>query len=820
MGKASIPDAASFEKLGAFYLGREYDAKADGTTDNLLLYDAKDLTTHAVCVGMTGSGKTGLCISLLEEAAIDGIPAIAIDPKGDLGNLLLTFPDLRAKDFRPWIDEVEAARKGSTPDEYAQATAELWKGGLAKWGEDGARIRRLREAADFAIYTPGSTAGLSLTVLRSFAAPPAALLEDGDALRERIMASVSGLLTLLGIAADPVKSREHILLSTLLQTAWTAGRDLDLPSLIAQVQSPPVDRIGVMDVEAFYPKQDRLDLSMRLNGLVASPGFAAWLEGEPLEIPRMLWTADGRPRITVLSLAHLSDAERMFFVTVLLNEVVAWMRTQAGTPSLRALLYMDEVFGYFPPTANPPSKTPMLTLLKQARAYGLGVVLATQNPVDLDYKGLANTGTWFLGRLQTERDKLRVIDGLEGASTTSGAAFDRQQMERVLSGLKSRVFLMHNVHDDAPMLFHTRWALSYLRGPLTRSQIQTLMADRRAEAAPARETTAPTLKAAPVPTKQHATRPAVPTEAKESFAAVVGDGPSGARLLYRPAVLGTGDLHFANARAGVDLWDTVSYLAPLGDNPPADIWKESERLTDGHMELDDRPIEAGTFTDLPARATNAKSYASWEKAFKTHLYRDGALTLYKCSKLKLTGEPGESEADFRIRVRQAAREKRDGQVDKFRKRYTPKLARLQERIRKAEERVGRETSQYGQQKMQTAISMGATVLGALFGRRVASVGTVGRATTTMRGVGRAAREKDDIARARRDLEALHDQLAALEEEFASETEGLDDPSDAHAHEITEQLIRPRKSDIAIGRVALSWLPWWVDEDGVATPAFR
>ncbi len=819
MGKASIPDAASFEKLGAFYLGRGYDTAAGGTTDELLLYDAKDLTTHAVCVGMTGSGKTGLCISLLEEAAIDGIPAIAIDPKGDLGNLLLTFPDLRPNDFRPWIDEAEAERKGSTPDEYAAATAKLWEEGLAKWGEDGDRIRRLRAAADFAIYTPGSTAGLQLTVLKSFAAPPAALLEDGDALRERVMASVSGLLALMGITADPVKSREHILLSTLLQTAWTAGRDLDLPSLIAQVQAPPVDRIGVMDVEAFYPKEDRLDLSMRLNGLVASPGFAAWLEGEPLDIPRLLWTADGRPRIAVLSVAHLSDAERMFFVTVLLNEVVAWMRTQAGTPSLRALLYMDEVFGYFPPSANPPSKTPMLTLLKQARAYGLGVVLATQNPVDLDYKGLANTGTWFLGRLQTERDKLRVIDGLEGASTTSGAAFDRQEMERILSGLKGRVFLMHNVHDDGPMLFHTRWALSYLRGPLTRNQIQALMADRRPETPTARDTAGQTLRATTARPTQHATRPAVPTEAKESFAAAAGGGPSGARLLYRPAVLGIGDLHFANARAGVDLWETVSYLAPLGDDPPADIWKESERVPHGDVETQDQPASNAAFAELPARATNPKSYGSWEKAFKTHLYRDGALTLYKCRKLKLTSEPGESDADFRVRVRQAAREKRDEQIEKLRKRYTPKLARLQERIRKAEERVGRERSQYDQQKMQTAISMGATVLGALFGRRVASVGTVGRATTTMRGVGRAAREKDDIARARRDLEALHEQLAGLEQEFAGETEALDDPS-ADDYEITEQLIRPRKSDIAVGRVALTWLPWWVDQNGVATPAFR
>ncbi len=392
-------------------------------------------------------------------------------------------------------------------------------------------------------------------------------------------------------------------------------------------------------------------------------------------------------------------------------------------------------------------------------------------------------------------------------------------MDRTLAGLKGRVFLMHNVHDDAPMLFHTRWALSYLRGPLTRKQIQTLMADRRAEAA-----TAPPV-AEPLPTtaarpKPATARPALPVEAKESFAAVAGSDPSGARLLYRPAVLGTGDLHFANAKAGIDRWETVSYLALLGDDPPADIWKESERVPHGEVETESEPAGDAAFAELPARATNAKSYGSWEKAFKTHLYRDGTLTLYKCSDLKLTSEPGESEADFRVRIRQAAREKRDEQVEKLRKRYTPKLAQLQERIRKAEERVGREESQYDQQKMQTAISMGATVLGALFGRRVASVGTVGRATTAMRGVGRAAREKDDIARAKRDLEALHEQLAALEEEFRGETDALDDPSDTDAHDVTEQLIRPRKSDITVGRVALTWLPWWIDQNGVATPAFR
>ena len=469
----------TFEKLGSFYLGRRFDDAEEVITPDLVMYDAKDLTTHAVCVGMTGSGKTGLCVSLLEEAAIDGIPAIVIDPKGDMGNLLLNFPGLSAADFRPWVDQSEAARKGMSTDEYASAVADSWKQGLGEWGQDKARVKRLRDSADFVIYTPGSSAGVPLNILGSFAAPEPSAMEDLDVLRERVSATVSGLLALVDVDADPVLSREHILLSNLFELAWSEGRNLDMASLIAEVQSPPIEKVGVMDLETFYPHKDRFELSMRLNNLLASPGFAGWMEGEPLAIQRLLWTEDGKPRISILSIAHLSDSERMFFVTILLNEVISWMRSQAGTPSLRALLYMDEVFGYFPPTANPPSKTPMLTLLKQARAFGVGVVLATQNPVDLDYKGLSNAGTWFLGRLQTERDKARVMDGLEGVSASSGAPFDRQKLERTLSGMKSRVFLMHNVHEEEPVLFHTRWAMSYLRGPLTRSQIQTLMSARK-----------------------------------------------------------------------------------------------------------------------------------------------------------------------------------------------------------------------------------------------------------------------------------------------------------------------------------------------------
>ncbi|HUQ42293.1 MAG TPA: hypothetical protein VM052_07310 [Candidatus Limnocylindrales bacterium] len=485
------PAPGDYEKLGAFYLGRPYDAKAKAPLPGLVLYDSKDLVTHAVCVGMTGSGKTGLCIGLIEEAALDGVPTIAIDPKGDLTNMLLTFPELRPDDFRPWINEEDAAKKGVTPDAYAAHQAEAWKKGLASWGEDGERIKRLRDSAEFAIYTPGSTAGIPVSILASFAAPPQAIRDDTELLRERVATTVTSLLGLIGIDADPIQSREHVLLSTVIANAWAKGEDLDIAALVGHVQKPPVARIGVMDVDSFYPAKERSKLALALNSLLAAPGFATWLEGAPLDIASLLRTQEGKPRVAIMSIAHLSDAERMFFVSLLLNQVLGWVRTQSGTTSLRAILYMDEIFGYFPPVATPPSKQPLLTLLKQARAFGLGVVLATQNPVDLDYKGLANTGTWFLGRLQTERDKARVLEGLEGVAAAANANFDKREMDTMLSGLGSRVFLMNDVHEDGPRLLESRWAMSYLRGPLTRDQIKKLMDGRRPAVAAAAPNAAP-----------------------------------------------------------------------------------------------------------------------------------------------------------------------------------------------------------------------------------------------------------------------------------------------------------------------------------------
>jgi hypothetical protein len=416
-------------------------------------------------------------VTLLEEAAIDRVPALVVDPKGDLANLLLTFPQLRGEDFRPWINEDDARRSDVTADEFAVQQAEMWRQGLADWGQNGGRIARLRESAEFTIYTPGSDAGIPVSILSSFAVPPKAILDDHDLLRDRVSTTATSLLSLLGIDTDPVRSREHILLTSILQHAWQGGINLDLGALIRLVQHPPVERVGVMELNSFFPSKDRFQLAMTLNNLLASPAFATWMSGESLDVDRLLHAPDGRPKISIFSIAHLSEAERMFFVSLLLNQTLGWMRTRPGTTSLRALLYIDEIFGYMPPVAEPPAKKPLLTLLKQARAFGLGLVLATQNPVDLDYKGLSNAGTWFIGRLQTERDKDRVLDGLEGASNESGSRFDRATISEILSSIRKRVFLMHNVHEDAPVVMHTRWALSYLAGPMTRGQVKRLMQD-------------------------------------------------------------------------------------------------------------------------------------------------------------------------------------------------------------------------------------------------------------------------------------------------------------------------------------------------------
>ncbi len=809
-----------FEKLGVLYLGRVRDVERGETTSEYVLYDSKDLTTHALCVGMTGSGKTGLCISLLEEAGIDGIPAIVVDPKGDIGNLLLTFPELRPEEFRPWVDEAEAARQNQTPDAYAERVATQWREGLAAWGQDGERIRRFRSAVDLAIYTPGSSAGLPLTILRSFSAPPPELVDDVDAFRDRVAAATSGLLALLGVDADPVRSREFILVSNLLDRAWRERRDMDLAGLIREIQTPPFSKIGVMDIDTFYPAKERLELSMTLNSLLASPSFAAWLEGEPLDIERLLYTAEGKPRISILSIAHLPESERMFFVTILLNELLTWVRMQAGTPSLRALFYMDEVFGFFPPVANPPAKQPMLTLLKQARAYGLGLVLATQNPVDLDYKGLANCGTWFLGRLQTERDKARVLDGLEGASAQAGAQFDRQTMDRVLSALGGRMFLMNNVHENAPVVLQTRWAMSYLRGPLTRDQIRRLVGDRPAASGPA-ESDEPSLP--PVATHlppaagPDTAAPDVPPATAQVYVQTRLPRPASARVVYRPALLGTGRLHFVRAGYHVDHWEERRLLCTIEEEPGEQVWERAAAIPAPLLTQPAAEPDA-QLGPLPHALRLARSYTQWQQQFKDYLYRSQTLEILQCAAFKEYSRAGETETAFRIRLAQLAREQRDREVEKLRSRYAGKLAALQDRIRRAQDVIDREGAEFQESKMETAISVGASIFGAIFGRKVLSQKNIGRASSTARRAGRVARKRQDVQQARDTLDTLLQQRTELEQQIADDVAHLDATLGADRLQLERLQVRPRKSDVVVEPVTLAWMPWYVDQTGAATPA--
>ncbi len=828
-----------FELLGAFYLGKEYDPESDEVLDRLVMYDARDLTTHAVCVGMTGSGKTGLCIDLLEEAAMDRVPALIIDPKGDITNLLLTFPDLQPEDFRPWINPDDARRKGLSEEAFAEQQAELWRKGLARWGQSGERIRALKETADFVVYTPGSDAGVPVSILQSFAAPGGDWESNAELLRERIQGTVGALLGLIGVEADPIRSREHILLSNVFEHYWRRDEDLDLPKLILAIQEPPVRQLGVFDVDTFFPAKDRFALAMLLNNLIAAPAFQSWMQGQPLDVAGLLNTPEGKPRHAVFYVAHLSDAERMFFVTMLLNQVITWMRTQPGTTSLRALLYMDEVFGFFPPVANPPSKQPLLTLLKQGRAFGLGVVLTTQNPADLDYKGLTNAGTWFVGRLQTERDKQRLMDGLESAGA-AGQGLDREALNRILGSLKSRVFLLHNVHEPAPLLFQTRWAMSYLRGPLTRAQVRELAAGLTADApvAPPRAATGlvpdapeplqPSLPAPPVeaglsdlpsalpfPTAPPAlpesvTQRYLPLRKRAADAALEVERRTGVksterpRLLYVPGVLGMGRVHFVKQTQSLQV-DTAEPYALLARPPHergAVSWNRAQALELNPQDLREQPQANAYFDVLPEKMNESHEFTALRKELEDHLYRSTRLTLLYSPELKLYSHPDETEREFQARLRQAAREARDAAIDVLEEKYAGKIAQIEERIRKAEARLEKKAANVRARKQEATISLGETLLGAIIGRRRRSASTIARQYN------RAGTAKVDYKAAEADVEALEESIAELEKDLRTQTAAITEQWEAAPENLEEIFIKPRRVDVVVAHFTLAWAPHW------------
>lgn len=794
-----------FEKLGAFYLGKRYDMEADKLTDEPVLYDSKDLTTHAAIIGMTGSGKTGLGIGILEEAALDHIPVIAIDPKGDMGNLLLTFPQLKPENFRPWINERTALDKGQTPDEFAASQAALWKKGLGEWGQTGKRIAQLRKNADLAIYTPGSNSGLPVSVLHSFDAPDQALIDDIDLYRERVQATATGILTLLDMDADPVSSREHILISRLLDNAWKEGRSLDVPALIGEIQNPPITKVGVMNLDSFFPAKDRFTLAMALNNLLAAPGFEAWMTGTPLNAKNLLYTEDGKPRISVMAISHLDDAQRMFFVSMLLNELIGWMRAQPGTSSLRAILYMDEIFGYMPPVANPPSKKLFLTLLKQARAYGLGLVLATQNPVDLDYKGLSNTGTWFIGRLQTERDKARVMEGLEGASAGN---FNKQAMERTIAGLGKRRFLLHNVHEDEPVVFNTRWVLSYLAGPLTRDHIRTLMKTAKNKVAAAAKAVSRPKR------KTQATAPSLPPAIDQFYVRGTGE-----EIVYHPRLVAGGDVVFTSARYNIEDEREVIHTVEFEDGPVDVDWDNSEPLELSINDLEQDGDEDASYADCPAAADNTKAYARWGKKYKTWLRQNENITLFRSKRFKLTSTPAETEGDFRARLQDAASEKRDAAIAKIRKRYATKATTLENRLMRAEQAIAVQKEQSTKKKLDTAISFGTAILGAVLGRKKLSSSTATKMGTAIKTAGTARKEAADVERAKQTAEKVKADIAALNQQLEQEIADLDTSFDAQAEELSEIVVRAKSTDINVAITGLVWLPYTKGEKGRLRPAW-
>lgn len=801
-----------YEKLGAFYLGRPYDLKKKALEDDLVLYDSKDLVTHGVVLGMTGSGKTGLCMALLEEAAMDNIPALVIDPKGDIANLLLTFPDLAASDFRPWINEGDAKKKGVSPDQHAANQAALWEKGLAEWGQPKERIRRFREKVDLSVFTPGSNAGLPVSILSSLDVPEFKILDDSELFSERIESTVSSLLSLIGEDADPLQDPAHILFSNIFAHHWRAGQNVTLEVLIRSIQQPPFDRIGIMDLESVMPEKERFALAMKLNNLLASPGFQTWLEGEPLDIKRMLHTPEGKPRISIFSIAHLGDEERMFFVSLLLNQTLGWMRSQSGTNSLRAMLYMDEIYGYLPPTANPPSKKPMMTILKQGRAFGLGTLLATQNPVDLDYKALSNTGTWFLGRLQTERDKMRVLDGLEGAAAEGDKGFDRGAMEELLAGLGARVFLMNNVHNDAPFTFHVRWVMSYLRGPLARRQIKQLMDPVRAEKtamaasssglAPAGGAPAGSELAGAAPSLRPvaAPRPNLPKGVDEFFLRPQGT-PEGAGITYHPCLLKAVSVRYCDAKKGLDGERVLVRLNPIDlDLGRIDFRAENE-LPEGvnFADLDLAPVAGASFAGLPGEALKSATYSRLKKEIVDWAYQNDHLVLMKSSLTGAYSRFGESEADFRARLVHDAREVRDEKVAALRSKYEKKVDQIEASLQRASDRLEDQKAQASSAKLDVAMRVGNSILGALFGGRRSR-------SSAVTGANRAWKESRDVGRAEDKVSRLEDELAELEDEAEEDVRALREALDPMKEKFAQERIDPYKKNCSPQATGILWLP--------------
>jgi hypothetical protein len=834
-----------------FYIGRSFDTATGKTSKQSVQYDPSDLTTHAVVTGMTGSGKTGLCVILLEEAALQGIPAIIIDPKGDLTNLLLHFPELAPQDFQPWIDPELARRSGKTLDQAASEASKAWRDGLTEWDVPKERVLELKNAAQFTIYTPGSDAGIPVSVLSSLAAPELSWETESDAVREKISSTVTALLGLVGYQdIDPVRSREHILLANILENAWSTGKDVELNELILQTQNPPFEKLGAFAVDAFFPPKERMELAITLNNILASPAFESWRTGQSLDIQALLFTENKRPRHSIFYLAHLSDAERMFFVTLLLSAVETWMRTQSGVTTLRALLYMDEIYGYLPPLSNPPSKEPLLRMLKQARAFGLGLLLATQNPVDVDYKGLSNAGTWLIGKLQTERDKLRLLDGLEGAA----GGIPRTTFDKLISALGKRAFVLHNVHTKAPSTFQTRWTMNFLAGPLTRNQIpalnrlagvmigshQPVSSGRTANSSPARPASAASKPVGSVTGKQTAgisdqqystTKPPVPTGIREyflpqnyslpeAFSSVQRAVPADAAIkvvVYKPALLGSAQVRVLDRKYNVDTQIKRGVLVTNPDRRGQVRWDEFAYSGPSLDNIDTLPAASGRFAGLEPPLNDGTLMSAMQKDFNEWVFRNSLVKARVNATLKVYGGPDVSQADFVKACADAAREAREAEIAKKNTQIDRQITSLENKIAREERELQRDETDLQHRKWEEVGTAAENVLGLFGGRR--SLRRLSSSLTKRRLTEDAKANVQESADVIAQYKTQLTELQKIREETIRE---INDRWGNVVNDITEVTINPKRSDVFVDLFGVVWIPFYLVRSGTDTlelPAF-
>lgn len=795
--------------MGELFLGGDVDPSTHDRTGDEIRIDTDKFTTHGVIVGMTGSGKTGLGVVLLEEALSSGLPALVIDPKGDLTNLCLTFPSLSPTEFRPWVDEAQAKAAGVSADEFAQQQSELWTKGLLGWGYTTQNIADLRSTTDFTIYTPGSQSGVPVNIVGSLQVPDD--MSDAEIVGDEIEGYVSGLLGLVGIEADPLSSREHILLSNLIHHSWTAGKALDLPTLVGLVGNPPIRKLGVFELDQFFPPADRMKLAMQLNGLLASPSFAAWAEGPALDIQSMLYTPDGAPRCAIVTTAHLSDEERQFVTSLVLTKLVTWMRRQSGTTDLRAMLYMDEVAGYLPPTADPPTKKPIMTLMKQARAFGVGVVLSTQNPVDIDYKALSNAGTWMIGRLSTERDKARLLEGLRSAA----GSVDIDAVDDTISGLGKREFVLRAPGQDGTSVFTTRWAMSYLRGPMTRDQISELMVAERAAVADAAPTVvagadagAPTAPADDLGDDETTVMPeiadGVPVRWIDTAAPWLdsaGGDSRGSRL--DAAIVARVQLRYDESKA--DLVHDEEFecvITPIGDT--VDV---SRTLA---VDYDDRdlktdPIDGAVYRMTGAKLKNKTFFSGVERDLRDHLVRSMNIEVPANPSLKLYGRPGETAETFAVRCGRAADELADADIAKLRDKYEVKVTRLRDQIGAAEDRVDVLQEEASSKRNSELLSTAGSVLGGLLGGSSRG-GLLGKLGTAAGRRGRTNASKERVDAAENKVERLQANLEELEAELAEDVTEIDAKWLDAAADVETLRVPLEKTDVKVTQLVLAWMP--------------